>query len=69
MAGLEWIKHVGRVTREGERVNNQSKIIKRIEQICIEFDARVEVVGLAIARLELAKALAEAEERKNADNQ
>jgi hypothetical protein len=40
---------------------DQHKVVTRIEEICKEFDARVEVVGLAIARLELAKALAEAE--------
>jgi hypothetical protein len=40
---------------------NQSDTVKRIESICKEFDNRVEVVGLAIARLELAKALAESE--------
>lgn len=40
---------------------NQSKVVARIEEICKEFDGRVGVVGLAIARLELAKALAESE--------
>jgi translation initiation factor IF-3 len=35
--------------------------IQRIEEICQEFDSRLPEVGLAIARLELAKALAEAE--------
>ena len=40
---------------------NQLEVVTRIEEICEEFDSRVEVVGLAIARLELAKALAEAE--------
>ena len=40
---------------------NQSEVVARIEEICKEFDSRVEVVGLAIARLELAKALAESE--------
>ena len=40
---------------------NQSHIVKRIQSICEEFDARVLQVGLAIARLELAKALAECE--------
>lgn len=35
----------------------------RILQICDEFDARVEAVGVLIARLELAKALAEAEDK------
>lgn len=39
----------------------QSEFVKRIEEICIEHDARVEKVGWAIARLELAKALAECE--------
>ena len=39
----------------------QSGIVKRIESICDEFDSRVEEVGLAIARLELAKVLAECE--------
>jgi hypothetical protein len=34
----------------------------RIESICAEFDARLEQVGVVIARLELAKALAENEE-------
>ena len=40
---------------------SQSDIVKRIEEICKEFDARVIEVGLPIARLELAKALAEIE--------
>jgi len=40
---------------------NKSDVIKRIESICQEFDSRVEGVGLAIARLELAKVLAECE--------
>jgi len=40
---------------------NQSDVVKRIESICQEFDSRVNEVGLAIARLELAKALAECE--------
>ena len=40
---------------------SQTKVIKRIEEICNEFDARMKVVGVAIARLELAKALAESE--------
>lgn len=40
---------------------SQSNIIKRIEEICNEFDNRVTKVGLTIARLELAKAFAEAE--------
>lgn len=39
----------------------QSDVVKRIESICEEFDSRVAEVGLAIARLELAKALAENE--------
>ena len=34
----------------------------RIESICAEFDARLEQVGVVMARLELAKALAENEE-------
>jgi len=38
-----------------------SDTTKRIESICGEFDVRVGQVGLAIARLELAKALAENE--------
>jgi hypothetical protein len=33
----------------------------RVESICAEFDARLEQVGIAMARLELAKALAENE--------
>jgi tellurite resistance protein len=33
----------------------------RVESICAEFDARLEQVGVAMARLELAKALAENE--------
>jgi ElaB/YqjD/DUF883 family membrane-anchored ribosome-binding protein len=37
-------------------------IIQRIKEICEEFDCRVKVVGIAIARLEIAKALAGAEE-------
>ena len=40
---------------------SQSEIVKRIEEICNEFDARLKIVGVAIARLELAKALAEYE--------
>lgn len=44
---------------------NQSKIIKRIDEICKEFDNRVAIVGIPIARLELAKALAMAEQRGN----
>lgn len=42
-------------------MKNQSEVIKRIEEICKEFDSRVEKVGLEVARTELAKALAEAE--------
>jgi transcription initiation factor TFIIIB Brf1 subunit/transcription initiation factor TFIIB len=38
-----------------------SNTTKRIESICGEFDIRMEQVGGAIARLELAKALAENE--------
>ena len=40
---------------------DQSEFEKRIKEICKEFDERVEDVGLAQARAELAKALAEAE--------
>ena len=40
---------------------SQPDIIKRIEEICNELDDRVTKVGLTIARLELAKAFAEAE--------
>ena len=40
-----------------------TKIVKRIESICHEFDARAESLGVAFARLELAKALAKSEER------
>ena len=36
-------------------------LVKRVEEICKEFDDRLEEVGLPFARLELAKALAEAE--------
>ena len=43
--------------------NKQSEIVKRIEQIWNEFDARMELVGWVIARLELAKALAETESK------
>ena len=39
----------------------QSDIVKRIKSICDEFDSHMIEVGLAIARLELAKALAECE--------
>jgi len=39
----------------------QTKIIERIAEICREFDGRVEDVGITFARVELAKALAEAE--------
>lgn len=38
-------------------------MIQRINEICAEFDDRVKEVGLKFARLELAKSLAEAEER------
>ena len=41
----------------------QYSIVKRIEEICGEFDAMVLKVGLTFARLELAKVLAEAEKR------
>ena len=44
-----------------QRMDKQTKLIRRIEEICKEFDARVEQFGLEIARLELAKALATAE--------
>ena len=40
---------------------NQSETVKRIESVCKEFDSRVNDVGLAIARLELAKAMVEHE--------
>ncbi len=39
----------------------QTRIIERIAEICREFDGRVEDVGITFARVELAKALAEAE--------
>lgn len=39
----------------------QSETVKRIQSICEEFDSRVLQVGLAVARLELAKALADRE--------
>lgn len=39
----------------------QSETIKRIEEVCNEFDERMKSVGVAIARLELAKALVESE--------
>lgn len=39
----------------------QSETIKRMESICAEFDARVGMVGLSFARLELAKRFAETE--------
>jgi len=40
---------------------SQTTIVKRTEQICNEFDQRAAVVGFAMARAELAKALAEVE--------
>jgi len=40
---------------------SQAKKTKRIDEICREFDARVIDVGLPVARLELATALAETE--------
>jgi hypothetical protein len=43
---------------------SQSDIVKRIEEICREFDARVIDVGLQIARAEISKALAENEASK-----
>ena len=44
-------------------MKSQSLTVKRIEEICKEFDDRVKKVGVPIARLELAKALALAESR------
>jgi hypothetical protein len=41
----------------------QHDVIKRIESICEEFDYRAEHVDWKIARLELAKALAEEQEQ------
>jgi len=41
---------------------SQTSIIQRVNEICQEFDDRVKEVGLKVARLELAAALAEAEE-------
>jgi hypothetical protein len=43
----------------------QSEIVKRTEEICNEFDKRVQLVGWVIARLELAKTLAETESKLN----
>ena len=40
---------------------DQSPIVKRIEEICREFDSRVSTVGLSFSRLELAKRLSETE--------
>jgi hypothetical protein len=34
---------------------------KRIEQLCSEFDRRVDAVGVGVARLEFAKRVAELE--------
>lgn len=42
-------------------MTNQSKIVKRIESICAEADHRFDAVGWLVARLEMAKALAESE--------
>ena len=36
-------------------------MIKRIEEVCHEFDERVEITGVAIARLEMVKACVELE--------
>ena len=41
--------------------SDADNLVKRVEEICREFDDRLEDVGLLFARLELAKALAEAE--------
>lgn len=43
--------------------NSQTPIVKRIDSICAEFDARIVEVGVPFARAELAKALAEEESR------
>ena len=43
----------------------QTDTVKRIKSICDEFDRRMEEVGLATARLEVAKALAECEASKS----
>ena len=40
---------------------DQSTIVKRIEEICHEFDSRVSAIGLLGARVELAKQLSETE--------
>lgn len=48
------------------KAENQSSIVKRIKEICDEFDDRVNSVGLSFARAELAKALAETEADLNA---
>ena len=45
---------------------SQSQIIKRMEEICNEFDAHSRDIGVPIARLGLAKALAETEARLSA---
>jgi len=41
---------------------SQEDMVKRIDEICAEFDSRVEEVGINVARLELAKTLSETEE-------
>jgi len=45
-----------------KKKDRQTEIIKRVEEICNEFDIRVNSAGVNIARLELAKALATCEE-------
>ncbi len=45
----------------GTKNTKQTDMIKRIESICGEFDSRMEEVGISMARLELAKALASCE--------
>jgi len=37
--------------------------LKRVKDICAEFDSRADAVGVSFARLELAKAFAEREEK------
>jgi len=51
------------VRKSGVRV---SAHVKRIEEICNEFDGRMNVVGTLIARLELAHSLVEREEELGA---
>ena len=46
-----------------------SEWIKRTESICNEFDARTKDVGLAFARAEIAKRVAELEEDSRANQQ